>query len=282
MLEEEEEEDSDSTQPGPENESHSVNPEVEVCLPQPPPAPEPQAQQPLQPDLSFSPTCPIPQLVPHLSEFHSAVPTSSKKNRHPSYLGDSGYMQIFRDDVVDLNGAQSSQVPGLDYTTEGLQEGHLDVFFEFGSTWCPIIDRETLNADPRLRQSLLLKNALALCANQISPSLLKNSSSEEDYSQAKVLFYGNHEPNLLIRIISIMLFYWWSAEPPNEVSLDNTSWWTGTAIRVAQQLGLHCESQSRSSTGRLIGESPGLRRRIWWTLVVSTGRFTKAVFLDAD
>lgn len=196
---------------------------------------------------------------------------------HPSFIGNTGYMQMFAYESEDPPKEQRHQQPGpwqlsqvspLDNIPPSLQEGHLDVFFEYGLTWCPIFDRATFESDPSLNQSLLLRHALALCANQIKPSLLEHSSSVEHYNRAKELFYGNHEPNPLVRVMALMLFYWWSAEPPTVVSLDTTWWWTGTAIRLAQQLGLHCNI--RSSHDPISSESPGLRRRIWWTLVVGS------------
>lgn len=39
--------------------------------------------------------------------------------------------------------------------------------------------------------------------------------------KAKMPFYGNHEPNLLIRIMDVMLLYWWSAGPPSVFSMDS-------------------------------------------------------------
>ncbi|KAH8695624.1 hypothetical protein BGW36DRAFT_383036 [Talaromyces proteolyticus] len=62
-----------------------------------------------------------------------------------------------------------------------------------------------------------------------------------------------------------MLFYWFSADRPNTVGIDNTWWWTGVVIRLAQQMRLH--RHSSSTLPQCEGDSPGLRRRIWWTLV---------------
>lgn len=190
-----------------------------------------------------------------------------KCNRYSSYLGDSGYMQMFSDESSNPVPEEQLGVQKVDYTPVGLQEGHLDVFFEYAYTWCPILDRETLEANPSLRQSPLLQHALALCADQIRPSLLHRSSPVEHYKRAKELFYGNHEANPLIRVMALMLLYWWSCDTPDVVSLDNTAWWTGTAIRVAQQIGLHWEISGSHSL--LADDSLGIRRRIWWILVVS-------------
>ena len=190
----------------------------------------------------------------------------SQRRPHPSYIGNSGYMQIFSGESGGSLQEQESQQRVVDCIPPGLQESHLDTYFEYAQVWCPILDRDVFESNPELQGSLLLRHALALCGNEIKPPLLVHASSMDHYTRAKELFYGNHEPNPLIRIIALMLFYWWSAEPPNVVSLDTTSWWTGTAIRLAQQVGLHRETAEGSPA--LAGQSPGLRRRIWWTLVV--------------
>ncbi|KAL1910919.1 hypothetical protein Sste5344_003091 [Sporothrix stenoceras] len=237
--------------------------------------------------LALTSPSPVVMVATHASAtLSTSAATPDTDTRQRSYLGDTGYMQIFGtdDDAQERRQQPRTQQPesqqhrspqqslpstgNLDHASAGLQEGHLDVYFEYASTWCPVLDRQTVEADPNIRQSLLLRHALALCANQISPSLLHRSSSAEHYARAKTLFYENQEPNPLLRIMAVMLFYWWSGEPPNVVSLDNTSWWTGTAIRVAQQIGLHHSSCSPISGTALAGEWPGLRRRIWWALVL--------------
>lgn len=198
----------------------------------------------------------------------------------PSYFGDTGYMQIFSHQDAGVGSASSPQlsldpVLAVDVIPAALQESHLETYFEYGRIWCPVLDRETYDKIPEFQQSLLLKHALALCGNEINPSLIPHTSSSEHYNRAKGLIYGNWEANPLIRIISIMLFYWWSAGPTNIVSMDTTWWWTGIAVRLAQQVGLHREV----SPGQALipGETPGVRRRIWWSLVVSAQSCTNHV-----
>lgn len=199
---------------------------------------------------------------------------SATSPSHPGYLGDSGYMQIFGhesggDSPIALQTAQKERRP-IDDIPPALHEAHLEVFYELALTWCPVLDKETYYSSPGFNQSLLLRHSLALCGNQIRPALIEQASSSEYYERAKELFYKNQERNPLVRIISLMLFYWYSAEAPNIVSTDNSWWWTGSAIRLAQQMGLH--RQSEVSTPLCEGDSPGLRRRIWWTLMVSLQR----------
>lgn len=209
---------------------------------------------------------------------------SSHHNQHrQSYLGESGYMQVFSrgaggGDSTSPHPSQLSFEPPapLDKIPFALREGYSETYFDYACVWCPVIDRETLLL-PEAAESLLLWHSLALCGNQIRPPLLEHASSSEHYNRAKGLFYTNYETSPILRICSTMLFYWWSADPPNVVSMDTAWWWTGTAIRLAQEIGLHREPNS----GQIFapGESAGLRRRIWWTLFVSTDRLPATLTL---
>lgn len=196
---------------------------------------------------------------------------SSHSSYQLEYLGDSGYMPMFSSDAdagraTNPANTRATALQPIDNIPPVLSDTHLDVYFEFASTWCPILDRETYQSCPQFRHSLLLKHALALCSNQIRPALIEQASSADHYQRAKDLFHANNERNPLVIIISLMLFYWFSADGPNTVSIDNTWWWTGTIIRLAQQMRLH--RQSDLAHPLCEGDTPGLRRRIWWTLVV--------------
>jgi hypothetical protein len=58
------------------------------------------------------------------------------------------------------------------------------------------------------------------------------------------------------------------------VHKDAAWWWTGIAIKYAQQVGLHREPKNVQDVG---GEAmQGLRRRIWWTLFVSSTTLSKS------
>ncbi|KPI34410.1 Cutinase transcription factor 1 alpha [Cyphellophora attinorum] len=98
-----------------------------------------------------------------------------------------------------------------------------------------------------------------------NPSALgRTCCSAEYYRRAKTLFYDDEEPDHLVCLQAILLFYWWAPRSPNNVNRDAAYWWTGLAIKYAQQLGLHREPKTFEHVG---GEaSQGLRRRIWWTL----------------
>jgi hypothetical protein len=68
------------------------------------------------------------------------------------------------------------------------------------------------------------------------------------------------EENPIITLSAALMLHWWNPEGPERVSLDTSSFWLRICVGLAYQLGLH-----REPTGK---PDAGLRRRIWWSLVV--------------
>ncbi|ERT00705.1 hypothetical protein HMPREF1624_01937 [Sporothrix schenckii ATCC 58251] len=246
--------------------------DYQPSLPQPPqrPLPDPDADAALR-----------SQVVPPTASpagLHNAPTTAT--TTAPSYVGDSGFLQIFhgigaavmaerQQSYGDENNLHGLLAAGLrdgrdQVPPAALQESYLETFYQFQHTWCPILDRVDGQLPAAARESVLLQNALALVGSHVDPPVLPHARAAEYYERSKVLFYSNHEKNPLLAISALMLFYCWGPGPPDVMSIDTVWWWTGVAIRQAQQLGLHREP--RPGQPPLPGETPGLRRRIWWTL----------------
>ncbi|KAE8354347.1 fungal-specific transcription factor domain-containing protein [Aspergillus coremiiformis] len=146
-----------------------------------------------------------------------------------------------------------------------LRDSFVETFFTYCYWWCPVIDPELLTAPSAGAASPLLQYALALCGTRIKPPLLPSCDSPDVYyERAKGLIYNHRQDNPLLLLASISLFNWWSVGAPNRVNIDGAWWWTGIAIRMAQQMGLHREPSPHQVFPP--GETVGLRRRIWWTL----------------
>ncbi|KAL3485081.1 hypothetical protein BJX62DRAFT_243340 [Aspergillus germanicus] len=183
-----------------------------------------------------------------------------------TYLGSTGYMDMFSgvvggrrtpSDTMPLDPAyEVGSVPGP------LLDIYADTYFEFAAVWCPILDRDML-CQPTVLTSQFLQHSLALCGTRLRPPLIPHADAQSHYKRAKSLFLGSCEPNPVLQIMGVMLFWWWSAGYPNIADLDNGRWWLGVAIRLAEDIGL---SQAASKMEIFPEESPGLRRRIWWTL----------------
>jgi hypothetical protein len=206
----------------------------------------------------------------HLDLAHRETPPADRSNR--SYLGQFGFMPIFSWGN-DLNLAAGSQFLSGDSNSDAftlpviLRESFNETYLEYCYPWCPVLEKNDMFDNPPFADSGLLQQALGLAATKIKPLVVNHTNPSTYYDRFKSLFYGNREKNPLVRIISIILIYWWSAGPPDIVSMDSQYWWTSVAIRLAQEIGLH-----REPIGDPVfrpGETLGLRRRIWWTLYVS-------------
>ncbi|KIW99750.1 uncharacterized protein Z518_11163 [Rhinocladiella mackenziei CBS 650.93] len=180
------------------------------------------------------------------------------------FLGDSGYMSMFPATYARTSADEGLTI-GSRYLVKPLspfiRKCYIDIFDEFCSTFCPILDVELLDSS----QSLLLEQALALVTTTIQPALLTEAEPSVHYSKARELFNSDAEANPLVSLIAIMLFYWWSTTSPNVVSKNGSWYWTGVAIRQAQEMGLHKQLPG-SHGGHWPGDSQALRSRIWWTL----------------
>lgn len=210
-------------------------------------------------------------VVPQLSPFNTGVARSGCNREliqgdNQSYFGDSSYLDIFNEDrLVEPETTHNSHQQVRKYTADlpppSLQEGFIDTYFEYCYTWCPVFERSEL----RSSSSILLKQALALLGSRIEPPVMQHATPAMYYDRAKALFYGNYEKNPITSLKASLLFYYWGFAP-NSLSLDTVWWWTGVAIRQAQQIGLHREP--RPGQKLRFNETLGLRRRIWWTLFV--------------
>lgn len=203
----------------------------------------------------------------------SSVPSADLRATRPqvkSYLGESGFMPIFdqacRDDssshMISTSVNHEQSVPALPVL---LHKSFAETYIEYCYTWCPVLDREGLLDEEVFSHSLLLQNALALLGSTVNPPVHPHQSPRVYYGHFRRLFHGNHEHNPLVRIISIIMIYWWSAGPPNQISMESQYHYISLAVRLSQEIGLHKEATSQVFRP---GETRELRRRVWWTLFV--------------
>ncbi|OQV06188.1 Fungal specific transcription factor domain-containing protein [Cladophialophora immunda] len=190
-----------------------------------------------------------------------------KRQDFQSYLGDSGCMQIFGVDNAENHSTAALLVDrhsDLDNIPHPLMQSYLETYLKYIYLWCPVLDTQMLQASARNLSSPMLRHAIALCGTHLRPPLIAHTTAADHYRRAKGLFYANHPDNPLSQLCAIMLFHWYRLDQPNLISMDSNWWWIGTAVRLAQQMGLHRELGPGESTRH--GGTPALRRRIWWTL----------------
>ncbi|KAL4866589.1 hypothetical protein BDV12DRAFT_199066 [Aspergillus spectabilis] len=186
---------------------------------------------------------------------------------HRTYLGNTGYMDMFSNpvgwQVTPPNPLRLNCSSELEGVPEDLLDSYVETYFEYASVWCPVFDRGVI-LERALLASVFIQNAFAFCGTRLRPPLIAHAEPELHYQRAKSLLYGNCESNPLLQIIGVMLFWWGSPGYPNVAGLDTGRWWLGVAIRLAEEIGLH---QTSVKVETHFAETPGLRKRIWWTLL---------------
>lgn len=126
----------------------------------------------------------------------------------------------------------------------------------------PVVDRAILAApkcSPLMMQAVCMAGSLMRHSSSTASGLALSHSL---YEKTKLMLFLNQEPDPVTNLAALCLMICWSGNPTNSLSLDCPWQWTGTAIRLALQMGLHKEGTYtiRPDSSRL--------RRIWWVLMV--------------
>lgn len=199
----------------------------------------------------------------------SAVPQSVHPEVAVAY-GQSHYSPAISNGVTpgDSDGARPTKVLIPTEIHHMLRRTYFETYLEYVYTWCPLLDQELLKDHPEFASSILLNHSIAVVGTNLKPPLVQYEPSFEHYQMARHGFYTRKESNPLITICAIMLFHYWDMTAMNTGNNTDTDWWwLGNAIRLAQEEGLHREGRPSD----LSVPFQSLKRRIWWTLFVSTG-----------
>ncbi|ORX95659.1 hypothetical protein BCR34DRAFT_644065 [Clohesyomyces aquaticus] len=138
-----------------------------------------------------------------------------------------------------------------------------DDFAKCCSPWMPVLHEEDVRSILARTSSPLLAQSLYGAATRVSPAPkpLSFPSIAECYKRAKILFWMEHETNLINAIKTCLMLQWYNPEGPEYVSLDTSEFWMRTGVGLAYQVGLYKEPPQ----GPMYRE----RRRLWWSLVTS-------------
>jgi hypothetical protein len=159
--------------------------------------------------------------------------------------------------TTDLDLLQVQRVTNL--PPRAVRESLMEAFWTRCYPWTPVVQRSWVDNRDTQQVSLLLQHAIFLAGSRVSPPL-PEYPSEEFYRKAKLLFWTTAETDPIVMIASACLLHWWNPEGPERVSLDTSGFWLRACVGLAYQVGLH-----REPTGK---PDAGLRRRLWWSLVV--------------
>lgn len=227
----------------------------------------------LQPMGNHNPiTIPIPRLQSSASAL--SVPTGGSSTSTAKEIGDShsgdidtGFLQVYgpENQQIALSAAQEPKQQSVNSLPPELMEIFAETYWECCYPWCPVLDAETL--DHELEISPLLANSVALAASHIRPPLVPHDGPEKYYQKAKFMFYHDEEPDTLMALKAVSLFYWWAPKSPATSQRNSSWWWSSVIIRIAQQINVHREPPEGDALRERLQLS--LRRRLWWTVFVS-------------
>ncbi|KAJ5654719.1 hypothetical protein N7490_001722 [Penicillium lividum] len=140
-----------------------------------------------------------------------------------------------------------------------IQKQLMESFNKYCAPWTPVVDPKWL--DENTPPSMLLLQSIFLAGSRVSKAHLDYGSSEVFYRRAKLLFFFGGGHGSLISIVAACLLHWYNPVGPEDVSTDTSGFWIRTAGAMAFQIGLHKEPSPNA-------KDRGLRRRLWWSLVV--------------
>lgn len=217
--------------------------------------------------------------LPHRQESHSYddSPGTSSFLGRSEYLG--GEVPINEDQAKSYPAVATESLTEEDIRILQLQhafelpprpvrEGLIDAFMKRCAPWMPIVERSWLAERHGNQPSLLLLQAVFLAGSRVSsaPAVAAYASPNEFYRRAKALFWSGYEKNTITVITAVLVMHWYNPEGPEHISLNTSGFWNRIGVGLAYQIGLHKEPPP--------GRNAALRRRLWWTLFVSTVYFT--------
>lgn len=158
--------------------------------------------------------------------------------------------------------------------TRAVLRSLLDSFLTYCQPWTPVLTRGELDQNDQQPPSLILCQSMFLAASRVStaPSVHSYATPDQFYHRAKALFFMNHELDALTVIKATIMLQWYTPVGPEQVSYDAGEFWLRVGTGIAFQIGLHREPAP--------GPTAAARRRIWWTLMVSSLWFWTTKTLD--
>ena len=151
------------------------------------------------------------------------APRVEDTKERTSYLGETGFLHMFSNDSGALEPNHHSQHNNASSSitiTPSLMEMYINTYFDYCYTFCPVVDWHHLEGENSLLESQLFRHSVAAVGSWIQPPLVQHDARGH-YRHAKSLFYRNADCNPSRQIKSIMLFWWLSTVPPNQVSMDS-------------------------------------------------------------
>lgn len=209
----------------------------------------------------------------------SSVDGNGSPSQQASYLGRANYMtshvEIDEDDATQYQspGARTGPLHSLqtrirrhlsmiELPQKPVRETLLRNFLQRCRPFMPLVNESDLDKFDAQNSDSLLVTSMLVAGSIVSSAPQATEIGQRCYQRAKVLFYTGAEQNHIHTVMASIFLQWLNPSGPEHVSIDNSSFWLRISVGLAHQLGLHREPDHRVADAKL-------RRKIWWTLVVS-------------
>lgn len=211
----------------------------------------------------------------------TSIAASPQSAPHSSFLGRSGYitsndLAIDEDDAMryepppprtegtlaELQSSMLQSIFAICLPPSSVRLSLIKSFLDRGRLWMPIVDPDDLGRLASETPGSLLLTAVFVAGSKLSAAPNALEWGEKCYFHAKSLLFWGSGHDTLQSITGSILLHWWNPSGPEHVSLDSSTLWLRISVGLALQAGLHREPDPGQPDGCL-------RRRLWWTLVVS-------------
>lgn len=170
-------------------------------------------------------------------------------------------------DVSDLVAQTLRLWKTFEVPTKSARNSLVDSYHRRCFPWTPVLERQDeAQIIDQIGSSMFLSQCLFLAASRVSssPMITAYATSQQFYERAKTLFWLSYEKDPLIVLKGILMLQWFNPDGPEHLSFDSSEFWLKIGVGIAHQIGLHRDYAGENSRA--------IRRRLWWSLVVSTNR----------
>ncbi|KAK1689326.1 hypothetical protein BDP55DRAFT_546095 [Colletotrichum godetiae] len=154
--------------------------------------------------------------------------------------------------AIVLKATQADVLPSL-----ALRKALTDAFFEYAAPYFPIVDAEDLSNET---SSILLQQAVCLVGSLMRHDPSSMSLGYSLYEKIQTLLHVEFEQDNMALLKTLCLMSCWAPASPYSVTLHGPWHWTGIAVRLAIQMGIHTQSNWAEN------DNAGCSRRIFWHL----------------
>lgn len=219
-----------------------------------------RAESPLQDTGSTAAS--LPQQCNSFASHCTALPSGGYPELAAPSNSITPSLSHLRSDILEPEKASILPKPSL-------MRAWADAYMTYGFYYCPVAEPKDLSGPDR---SILLRHGICLVGNMMRHDPSGPKLAEAFYEKIKLLISINHEHDMVRTLQTLCLLTCWHGKASDPVTLDGPWHWTGVALRLTIQLGLH-----REATYARRPDAASLRRIFWYLQVRYSSETYKSI-----